>query len=73
MSSLITEKYMHYGFSQIEPLDSAGVESTRSLGGLSLQGFELLIFMLTYTGHAGEGRKAKGPIEWKNMNQSLEY
>ena len=47
MSSLITEKYTHYRFSQIEPLDSTGVESTRSLEGLSPEDFELLLFVLT--------------------------
>lgn len=56
-SNLITEKYTHYGFSQIEPLDSTGIKSTRSLGGLSLEGFDLLIFMLTYMAMLGkEGR-----------------
>jgi len=59
MSSLITYKYMHYRFSWIKPLESTGVENTRSLGGLSLEGPELLIFMLTYTSHAAEGGRLR--------------
>lgn len=58
MSNLIAEKHMNYMFSWIKPLDSIGVECTRSLGVLSPEGFELLMFMLIYTGHHGKERKA---------------
>jgi len=47
------------GLSLMKACDSIGMECARSLGGLSREGFELLILMLTYARHTGKERKTE--------------